>query len=393
MKPHRIKLALTTFFLLLFSIQAFAENGNPPADDEWISVRSKNFFLIGDAKEKDIRKVAERLEQFRETFRSLFPKISFTQSIETNVVVFKNKKSYRPFLPKDSKGKADKWIAGFFQPGEDVNYITLSTDGDDEDTYGTIFHEYVHFLLDTNFGKSEIPPWFNEGLAEYYQTFKIEDNKKVYLGNLQENHLYLLQQSDLIPLKNFFEIDNYSLHQNGNHSRSIFYAQAWALMHYLIQSKQSDSMSKFLTLVMKDVEAEKAFTQAFGSDYETMEKALKKYVRQRNYQISVVTFEKELVFDNEMTSTPLSEAVANAYLGDLLYHMHEYTDAETYLQKSLTLDPEQDIANTSMGLVRMKQGKFEDAKRHLEKAVASNRKNHFAHYKSPKKVKDRSVTF
>ena len=39
------------------------------AKDEWIQVRSKNFFLIGNADEKDVRKVATKLEQFRETFR------------------------------------------------------------------------------------------------------------------------------------------------------------------------------------------------------------------------------------------------------------------------------------------------------------------------------------
>lgn len=371
---------LTILLVLLSFVSVSAKDSVNTADDEWISLRSKNFYLIGNAKEKDIRKVATKLEQFRETFRLLFPKVKFDQSIKTNVVVFKNEKSYKPFLPKRGDGKADTGIAGYFQPGEDVNYITLSTEGDIKDTYGTIFHEYVHFLLDTHFGRSIIPPWFNEGLAEYYQTFDIENDQKVFLGNLQENHLYFLNKTDLIPLNTFFSIDNYSLHRNGDHSRSIFYAQAWALVHYLIQTKQSDNMSKFLNLVMNDVEPEKAFKQAFGSDYTTMEKALKKYVRQRTYQISVATLENKLLFDTEIVVTPLSDADANAYLGDLLYHMHEYEDAETYLQKSLASDAENSLANTAYGLVKMRQKKFDEAKKYLQKAINANRQNHFAHY-------------
>jgi tetratricopeptide (TPR) repeat protein len=371
-------------YLTLFcAVLIFTVSTPSFAKDTWINVRSKNFFLIGNASEKEIRQVATKLEQFRETFRLLFPKANFNQTIQTNVVVFKSDSAYRPFKPKLANGKPDDGIAGYFQPGEDINYITLSTGGEKEDTYNTIFHEYVHYLLDTNFGKSVIPPWFNEGLAEYYSTFKIEEDQKVTLGNIQNEHLYLLQQSQLIPLKTFFEIDNYSLHQNGNHSRSIFYAQAWALIHYLIQGNNganNEAMNKFLALVMSNVEPEKAFQQAFQYDYATMEKALKKYVSQSQYRISIATFKNKLVFDTGMTSVPLSEADANAYLGDLLYHTHEFETAETYLQKAVALDEGSSLANTSLGLVKMRQRKFDEAKKYLEKAIAGDQKNHFAHY-------------
>lgn len=375
---------LRFLYLTLFCVVLILTVSTPGfAKDTWINVRSKNFFMIGNASEKEIRQVATKLEQFRETFRLLFPKAKFNQTIQTNVVVFKSDSAYRPFKPKRADGKPDDGIAGYFQPGEDLNYITLSTEGEKEDTYNTIFHEYVHFLLDTNFGKSEVPPWFNEGLAEYYSTFRIEDDQKVTLGGLENNHLYLLQQSQLIPLKTFFEIDNYSLHQNGNHSRSIFYAQAWALIHYLIQGNNganTDAMNKFLNLVMNKVEPEKAFQQVFQYDYATMEKALKKYVSQSSYRVSLATFKNKLIFDTEMTTVPLAEAEANAYLGDLLYHTHEYDTAETYLQKAVALDADSSLANTSLGLVKMRQRKFDEAKKYLEKAIAGDQKNHFAHY-------------
>ncbi len=379
MKLRYLNLAL--LFVLLFSFSSFAKES---AKDEWISVRSKNFFLIGDAKEKDIIKVATKLEQFREVFKQLFPGTKFDSAIQTNVIVFKDSKSYKPFKPKNAKGEADKWIAGYFQSGEDVNYITLSTDGKLEDTYGTIFHEYVHYLLNTNFGETEVPPWFNEGLAEYYQTFSIEDDQKVTLGGLQDGHLYLLQKSQLIPLKDFFTVNNYSLHQNGNHSRSVFYAQAWALIHYLIQGNggvNSESLNNFLKLVINDVEPEKAFKQAFNTDYEAMEKELRKYAKQRTFKTTLATFKNKLVFDTEISVVPLSEADANAYLGDLLYHTHELDDAANYLQKSLDLNADQSLANTAFGLVKMRQGKFNEAKRYLEKAVAADQNNHLIHYK------------
>ncbi|MDQ3130011.1 MAG: hypothetical protein M3Q99_04525, partial [Acidobacteriota bacterium] len=92
------------------------------AKDEWLHVRSKNFNLIGNASDKDIRKVATKLEQFRETFRQLFSGANLNSPIPTNVVVFKSDGAYKPFKPKRADGKIDNFVAGYFQPGEDVNY-------------------------------------------------------------------------------------------------------------------------------------------------------------------------------------------------------------------------------------------------------------------------------
>ena len=377
MKINRPLIAV--FCAILFSsVSAQVRSG-----DEWLKIKTPNFTIVSNSSEKDARLVATKLEQFRTTFRSIFPNAKFTTAIPTNVVVFKSSGSYKPYKPKRGDGKADEWIAGYFQAGEDVNYITLSTEGEKEDTFGTIFHEYVHSLLNTTFGKSQVPPWFNEGLAEYYQTFAIEGDQKVQLGGLQNNHLLLLQQAKLIPLKDFFAITNYSLHRNGNHSRSIFYAQAWALIHFLIQGNGGlnlENLGKFLGQVMNKVEPEKAFQASFGSDYATMEKALKKYVEQRTFRGTVVTFKEKLIFDTQFTVSAITEATANAYLGDLLYHTHEYSAAEAHLQKALQLEPDLSMAHTSLGLVKMRQRDFAAAKRHLEHAIADDQKNHFAHF-------------
>ncbi|HEX2640314.1 MAG TPA: tetratricopeptide repeat protein [Pyrinomonadaceae bacterium] len=376
MKPHKI-VALT---LLLLSF-TFLTTITASAKDEWIQVRSKNFYLIGNASEKDIRKVATRLEQFRETFRQVFKSVNLTASIPTNVVVFKSESAYKPFKPKRAGGKIDNFGAGYFQPGEDVNYITLSTEGEDADTFGTIFHEYVHFIVNTNFGKSEVPPWCNEGLAEYYQTFAIEEDQKVKLGLPQSGHLALLAQNKLIPLDTLFKISNYALHQNGNHSRSIFYAESWALIHYLVQSGKSEGLGKFLSAVMKDTPPETAFQEAFQIGYADMEKDLRKYVAKSSYQYNILTFKNKLVFDAEMRVAPLDEADSDSYLGDLLYHTDRADDAEPILKAALAQKPDSTRANTTLGMVKLRQRKFDEAKTYLEKALSVDQKNHIALYR------------
>ena len=69
------------------------------AKDTWTSVRSQNFFLVGNASEKEIRQVATRLEQFRDVFTRLIPNANFKSPVPTTVFVFKSDSSYKPFKP------------------------------------------------------------------------------------------------------------------------------------------------------------------------------------------------------------------------------------------------------------------------------------------------------
>ena len=368
-------LSLSISILIIFSLF-----GSVQAKDEWIKVSSKNFLLLGNASEKEIKKVGTRLEQFRETFRLLFTRTNFSSPVPTTVFVFKSNSAYKNFKPKRSDGKIDEFVAGYFQPGDDVNYITLSTEGEDEDMFGTIFHEYVHFIVNTNYGKSEVPPWFNEGLAEYYQTFSILDDQKVKLGLPQSEHINLLRNSKFIPLDQLFRVSNYQLTESGNHSRSIFYAESWALIHYLLQSGKAEAMSNFLASMLKDVPPDKAFEDAFKVTYAQMEADLRKYVGNDRYQYNQISFKEKLTFEGSMTTQPLPEADTNAYLGDLLYHIQRPDDAEPYLLNAVKLAPDSSMANTSLGMVKIRQRKYDDARTWLEKAVAADQKSPMAYY-------------
>ncbi|HEV8592707.1 MAG TPA: tetratricopeptide repeat protein [Pyrinomonadaceae bacterium] len=372
--PRYVSLALFLIALIAFSPVLAS------AKDEWLQVRSKNFFLVGNASEKDIRRVATKMEQFRETFRQLFQAMNVNAPIPTNIIVFKSDSAFKPYKPRRADGKADNFIAGYFQSGEDVNYIAISTEGPDSDTFGTIFHEYVHFIINTNFGKSEVPPWFNEGLAEYYQTFEIEEDQKVKLGYPQAGHLDLLRQNKLMPLETLFGVSSYSLLQTGDHSRSIFYAESWALIHYLVQTGKTDGLGKFLAAILKDVPPQKAFQDAFQITYADMEKELRKYVEQASYRYNTLTFKEKLLFDTQMQTSPLADADSKTYLADLLYHTNRADEAEPLLVAALATNPNSSMANTTLGMVKLKQRKFDEAKAALDKALAQDQKNHTAYY-------------
>ncbi len=343
------------------------------AKDKWISVRSKNFMLVGNASEKEIRQVATRLEQFRDVFTRLLKKTNFTSSTPTTVVVFKSYDMYKKFAPPNS--------AGYFQPGEDANYIALSAVMDEANNpFSIIFHEFVHLLVKDNV--QNMPLWFNEGLAEYYSTFEIkEGDKKVMLGKVISNHVFELRERKFIPLQTLFAVDHSSPLYNEANKQSLFYAESWALVHYLLLNPQRQpQLGRFLNLILTGASPDKAFPTAFGTDYATLEKELKEYIRRDYYPSQVATFEQKLEFDTQMQSTPLSEAESEFYLGDLLNHIGRLEEAEKHLQKAIALDANLAIANASLGMLEMRRQHFAEAKRYLERAVAANTGNYLVHY-------------
>jgi len=345
------------------------------AKENWLMVRSKNFLLVGNASEKEIKQVGVRLEQFREVFSRLFTGANVKSPVPTTVIVFKSDSSYRPFKPIPN-------VSGYFQPGPDVNYITLTTEhrGVEQNTFNIIFHEYTHLLVNATSGN--VPVWFNEGLAEYYSTFSITDDQKVALGMPISNHVFLLRERKMLPLRALFQVDHKSPEYNERAKQSIFYAESWALMHYLIQSKEGQrlkEMGKFLDLMNANVPMEEAFQKAFSMTFAEMEKELRNYIQRDRYPITSGQFESKLKYDSEMQAAPITEAEAQAYLGDLLLHSNR-PEAEAYLQKALELDPNLAMAHASLGMLRVRQHKPDEARKSLERAVAGNSQNYLTHY-------------
>jgi tetratricopeptide (TPR) repeat protein len=366
------------FLIIALTLVLFAAHAPlAGAKETWTSVRSQNFHLVGNASEKEVRQVATRLEQFRLAFSRIFKRARLHDSVPTTVLVFKNEGSYKPFNPRGS--------AGYFQSGEDVNYITLSaeTRSAADNPYAVIFHEYVHLLVKNNVSPNA-PAWVNEGLAEFYSTLEItKDGKAADIGRPISDHIYYLRQQKLLPLRTLFAVDHSSPHYNEQSKRGVFYAQSWALVHYLMlgnKGQRQPQLNRYLALVGGGASQQDSFQTAFGADIDAIEKELRDYIGRNSYPYYNFPFEQKLDTEVAVESAPLTEAEGLAYLGDLALHTRLLEQAETQLQKAVTLDAASPMTQASLGMLRMRQRRFAEAKDHLRRAVASDARNHLAHY-------------
>lgn len=354
------------------------------AKDTWTSMRSRNYVLIGNASEEDIRTMAVELERFRDVFTRQFKDAALNSPVPTTVVVFKSDSSFGPYKPLFRGRPAD--VAGYFQSGFDMNYITLSAERRQYDSYAMIFHESVHLLVDNKVRTS--PAWFNEGLAEYFSALdflpeKTGGGKRVVFGKPILRHILMLRQNKLLPLATLFGVDRASPYYNEREKSGMFYAESWALIHYLTHGQagqRQPQLARFLELLASGTPLAQSFQQAFEGDYATLEKELKEYVRQDRYRATLIPYVEPADSARELKSVPLTEAQVLAYLGDLLLHNERDDDAEKHLRQALALTPELSAAHASLGMLRVRQRDFAAAKEHLQRAMKGDPQNYLAQY-------------
>src|SRR5215208_3116913 len=100
----------------------------PQTRDTWRSVRTNHLFVIGNADAEKLRQVAAWLEFFHSAFGRLVSRNVLDSPVPTTVIIFRDDASFTPFKPLYQGRTVD--LAGFFIPGDDVNYIALSLDPD-----------------------------------------------------------------------------------------------------------------------------------------------------------------------------------------------------------------------------------------------------------------------
>lgn len=348
------------------------------AGDTWVSVRSPRYLFVGNAPAAEVRRAAARFELFAAAFSELFPALGAHAEVPTRVFVFRDYESLRPFRPLHEGSPAD--FKGYFQPGADVNHIVVPLALSDEDAQSVHNHEAVHLLLAAT--ARRVPDWLNEGLAQYYSTMKVSAGGAT-LGSPVARHAAVLRKARLVPPARLFEIDRGSRDYRTGAARDLFYAQSWAIVHYLVSADAGRGhlrLFRFLEMLASGMKVEESFRRAFELDYAALERGLADYVRRGRYATRELVFSGGGVREEDLKSTPLAGAEAQFYLGDLLLHVGHFAEAETRLRRALALDRAAAPAYTSLGMALVRQRRFGAARQSLRRAVALAPDNYLAHY-------------
>src|ERR1700724_3745484 len=241
--------------------------------ENWIEIRSPHFTVITNSNEKQGRRVADQFERMRSVFPVVFPKLQIDPGSPLIVLAIRDERDFKALEPAAYLAKGSLKLGGLFLRAPDKNYVLMRLDAEGEHPYAVVYHEYTHLLV----GKSAewMPLWMNEGLGEFYQNTEIHE-KDASLGEPSTENIMLLRQNRLLPLATLFAVDQKSPYYHEENKGSIFYAESWALTHYLnIKDRQDKTsrLSQYSDLLIKNVEPVLAATQAFG-DLKQLQAAL-----------------------------------------------------------------------------------------------------------------------
>jgi tetratricopeptide (TPR) repeat protein len=354
-------------------IATFAALLPAAADAKWTRLSTANFVFIGDASSGQIRQVAEKLEQFREVMTRALPSATSTSPVPTIVLVFATDRSLNPVKPMFRGNTTD--IAGYLQTGEDVNYIAINGEHIDI-ALTTIFHEYAHLLIGNTLGRA--PAWLNEGLAGFYEMTRISDGgKKVMIGQAAAEHVALLKGSMLIPINDLLSIDQRSQVYNEGSRRGVFYAQSWALTHYLTlgSKERAPQFRQYLNAVRNGVEHKQAFSEAFN-DIEILQRELFEYMRNFLFPALAIEFSEKVVGEAERGTT-IDDVEGEIHVADLQARVGRHEEAQAKLKAITDRKPDAALAWSALGLIEFRQRRVKEALPLLERAGERGQGNAF----------------
>jgi tetratricopeptide (TPR) repeat protein len=201
-------------------------------------------------------------------------------------------------------------------------------------------------------------------------------------GKWTPYNLELLQHNSLLPLSTILTVDLHSPYYHEEDKGSIFYAESWALTHYLKAKDAKENTHRlldYLDLVHKKVDSVSAATQAFG-DLQELQADLHKYIVNGDYTFLTMPGSID-VDDSTFAVRTLTQPQAGhcaRRLSRLRNSVDE--DARTLLEAVLRDDPNNASAHESMGYMAFRKRNFEEAHKWYEQASQLDPQSFLAQY-------------
>lgn len=250
---------------------------------DWLQLESENFVVVSDAKVEDATAMVKELEHFRYFMAFL---LGYTQKEldgKTPVVLARSKKTLQAL------GLPTKRVAGMFVrtqwrgPVIFANAKGFSSADSGKANFGrtVILHELCHLLINNSSLGLATPPWYSEGIAEYFGTY-LEKDGNVVIGNVGavKNRFYAMVSRrsgvDSVDSENLFKTKQIS---SSDREGQRFYARSLAVVHYLnADPERRKKMFIFLRLLNMEWPVDDAFKKAFATEYKDFDQEVDNYL-------------------------------------------------------------------------------------------------------------------
>ncbi|OYW05843.1 MAG: hypothetical protein B7Z61_04750 [Acidobacteria bacterium 37-71-11] len=333
--------------------------------ERWVQVKADEFVIFSNAGKSKTKEIAEHLLRFRAALAKA-SKLPIHSPLPISVYAFKSTSAFAPYRDIILERRA-KNVAGFFIHAWDGPLIVFDASGRWSAEH-VIYHELTHAFIG-NQGVS-VPLWLREGAADFYAAFAIQDGS-AKIG-LPTGQIALLRKREWVPLAEVLAADSRSPLYTDAKRAPLFYAESWAMVHYLYADcpQRRGQLASYLEQLAAGRSDEQAFASAFGTGFDAFEKELKAYINGDAMQYLVLRGD-QLGPINVDTPTALPHDEVLARLGYLLLEgsRASFPSAEAFLTQAFKFNPHNVTALTGLGIAREREGRIEEGWKLYQRAL------------------------
>ncbi len=165
-------------------------------------------------------------------------------------------------------------MAGFYNPGS--GYLVIKQ-MPFYDLVPTVYHEAFHQYLHAYVGDVQIPIWFNEGMAVYFEGMQRDEKSKTNALNprlIKRGKIRMVKDAintrTQIPLETLLKVTHEEFHDKEN--EAIYYSQSFAVMFYFMQLSRGKAALNYMKELKKTGDPEAANTKLFGKKMKNLKK-------------------------------------------------------------------------------------------------------------------------
>jgi len=242
-----------------------------PALAEWRRAESPHFVVYSDGSERSLREYALKLERFDALLTSRFGGRGSDDVRRLPVYLVGDGRALRVAVPGLPAG-----IAGYYSSSDtDVFAVLIRGESDD-----ILLHEYSHHVM-ARAGDVQYPGWFREGFAEYFATATVTEGGEASFGLPDRGRMYALQQNRWLPMDAVLRAES-SLAIGGQTGMNMYYAQSWALTHWLLADPgRIRNLSAYVAAVNGGRDPVEAWQAIFAMTPDQLTTQLRAHVRGR----------------------------------------------------------------------------------------------------------------
>ena len=216
----------------------------------WWFVETPSYVLVSDlsgGRRSFVQRLQEDLEAMRGIYEHLFPPRRPIEAVSL-VRVFGDSDDYVNYV-----GPENQWTGGIWMPSKRELVIRPFEWGNERErreriariVYHEAWHQYLHYAFDG----LQTSPWFNEGLATFFEGADIRrgdlrmDEVERYAVMMET-----LARAEEINLPSFLRLSYDQFYGRGGYpeqNRSAHYAIGWGLLYYLMKAAPLDPSNDY----------------------------------------------------------------------------------------------------------------------------------------------------